>query len=314
LQIRLRTAPEPAPSAPTSIAHDNRRGILAMLAAMALFITGDAIMKVITASLPTPQVVALRGIVAVPLICLLAWRVAGPSAFGHALRPRLLLRGLIEISIVYLFLYSLKYLPIPIVTALAQTTPLFITGIVVVLGLETVGIRRWAAVAAGFAGVLLITRPDVSGLAPPVLSILVCALIVALRDLFTRSIPAEVPAVAIGMTSTIFVSTSGAVGALFMEWRTPTTRELLLISLMGGLVVCGNLMMIIASRLGEVSVTTPYRYAILPLGIIAGYAIWGDVPDLPAMLGMLLIAGAGLYTFHRELVRSRAVPKRERLP
>jgi drug/metabolite transporter (DMT)-like permease len=283
----------------------NARGIFAMLAGMTFFIVGDTFMKLATATLPTSQAVGLRGIVAIPLSIAVALALGGRNGLAGALSWRVLLRGLIEIGIVFAFLTALSRLPIATITAITQIVPFVVTAAVVVLGLEVVGIRRWSAVVVGFLGVMLITRPDVRGFDPAVGYALLCAVLVAVRDLFTRTIGAGVSSSAITVTSACMVAASGVAVSAFGAWRPPGLFELACVFAAGFVVIGGNLMMVVASRDAEVSVVQPYRYAIIPLGILAGFFVWGETPDLLSALGMAIIVGAGLYTFHREVVRGQ---------
>ncbi|NND49177.1 MAG: DMT family transporter, partial [Rhizobiales bacterium] len=64
---------------------------------------------------------------------------------------------------------------------------------------------------------------------------------------------------------------------------------------------------VVAIRLGEVSLTAPFRYSVILWGLLVGYLVWGDVPGLMSLAGMVLITLAGLYVIHRERVtRQRA--------
>ena len=69
--------------------------------------------------------------------------------------------------------------------------------------------------------------------------------------------------------------------------------------------------MTVALRTGEIAVVAPFRYVPVPLALLLGFWLWGDVPDAIAWLGIVLVLGAGLYTLHRErasLRRAVSVP------
>jgi drug/metabolite transporter (DMT)-like permease len=61
-----------------------------------------------------------------------------------------------------------------------------------------------------------------------------------------------------------------------------------------------NTAMIMALRTGEISVIAPFRYSMVPLSLVLGYWLWGDIPDTLASLGIGLVLAAGFYTLHRE--------------
>ena len=47
------------------------------------------------------------------------------------------------------------------------------------------------------------------------------------------------------------------------------------------------------------------RLVCRSLGGVFGYLLWSELPDLQSTIGICIIAAAGLYTLHRELVNAR---------
>jgi drug/metabolite transporter (DMT)-like permease len=62
----------------------------------------------------------------------------------------------------------------------------------------------------------------------------------------------------------------------------------------------GQYWLVAAMRTGEVAVVAPFRYSILLWAILAGFLVWGEMPDLVTWAGIAIVTGAGLYTFLRE--------------
>ena len=67
----------------------------------------------------------------------------------------------------------------------------------------------------------------------------------------------------------------------------------------------GMYLLVFAFRGVELSVVSPFRYTLLLWGVIAGYLILGEVPDVWSFVGAAIIVGSGIYTLHREAVRRR---------
>ena len=139
---------------------DNLRGAALMAYAMTAFALNDTCIKLVAADLPLMQVVLLRGLVATVLIGAVAVRA---GVFGASLGRRdltlVMLRGGAEAAAAWTFLTALLHMPIADLTAILQALPLAVTlGAALIFG-EPVGWRRWAAIAVGFVGVLLIVRP-----------------------------------------------------------------------------------------------------------------------------------------------------------
>ena len=118
---------------------ENRRGILAMLAAMALFVCNDALMKLAREVYPVGQAITLR--TAFALLAALGLVIAfreGPK-LRLAGRPILLLRGLIDAGVTLTFIWALAELPLADVTAILLASPIIIVVLAVVLRIERVG-------------------------------------------------------------------------------------------------------------------------------------------------------------------------------
>ena len=283
----------------------NRRGILAMLAAMTLFTANDTLLKIATAGLPPGQIMAVPGLFAVALVVAL---LAGRGEAGHLRdlrQPAVFLRGALEAAIAFLFITSLSRLPIANVNAILQATPIILTFLAVALGLEQVGWRRWSAVVVGFLGVLFIVKPSMAGMNAYALMALASAALVAVRDLVTRRVGSSVPTAVVALAGTVAVMLAGFALATTEAWRPLTGGEIALLALAAVLVTAGNLAIVTAFRVGEISAVSPFRYSVVITSLAAGYLVFGEWPDLSSCLGIALVVASGLYTLHRERVRSQ---------
>ena len=283
---------------------DNRRGILAMLAAMFCFITNDTLLKLASASYPPGQIMAFRGALASALALAIVASLGQLRQLGALASPFVLVRAGLESGVAFLFITSLARLPIANVTAITQSTPILMTLMTVVLGIERVRWRRWSAILVGFAGVLLIVKPTPAGFNLYALIALAAAALVAARDLATRFIGEEVPSPVVTFSTTASVCLAGLVAGMGEGWQ-PLGREALFLVGAAVLVTLGNLAIIVAFRNTEVSVVSPFRYSVILLAILSGFLVFGELPDAAAIAGIALVVGSGIYTIHREQVRLR---------
>jgi drug/metabolite transporter (DMT)-like permease len=283
----------------------NRRGILAMLTAMTLFTGNDTLTKIATESLPPGQIMAVRG--AFSLLLTLSIMVAmGEARHLKELKsPIVAGRGLLEAAVALTFLTALGHLQLANITAILQATPIIITVLTVILGLESVRWRRWAAIVIGFAGVLLIVKPSPSGFNLYAGLALFSAALVAVRDLATRAIASHIPTVLVTLSTTVTVTLLGCALSLGEDWQPLTSALWLQLAGAAILVTLGNLAIIKAFRLGELSVVSPFRYSVILTSLLSGFIVFGELPDLVSVLGIILIVSSGLYTIHREQVRLR---------
>jgi drug/metabolite transporter (DMT)-like permease len=283
----------------------NRSAIVAMLAAMALFTGNDTLTKLATAELPPGQIMGIRGTFAVLLIMGLVVAMGEARQLRELRSPILALRAVLEASVAFTFLTALGHLQLANITAILQATPIIITVLTVLLGLETVGWRRWSAIVVGFLGVLLIVKPSLGGLNIYAGMALASAAMVALRDLVTRSIKPRVPTVVVTLATTAIVTLLGFALSLQETWQPLSAREIALLGGAAVFVTLGNLAVIKAYRIGEMSVVSPFRYAVILTSLTTGFLVFGEWPDLISVAGIGLIVLSGLYTVHREQVRLR---------
>jgi drug/metabolite transporter (DMT)-like permease len=72
-----------------------------------------------------------------------------------------------------------------------------------------------------------------------------------------------------------------------------------------GFVAVGNVMIVAAYRRADFSVIAPFRYSIVVFSLVVGFFVFGERPDALALTGAAMIAASGLYTVHRERIRSK---------
>ena len=53
----------------------------------------------------------------------------------------------------------------------------------------------------------------------------------------------------------------------------------------------------------------PFRYSIIVFAIFSGVVVFGHLPDVATLAGIVIVCGAGLYTFYREQALRRLAMK-----
>ncbi|TIL74710.1 MAG: DMT family transporter [Mesorhizobium sp.] len=284
----------------------NLRGALFMVVAMSGFTLNDAITKVASESMNMAQVMLIRGAFASLFVGLLAWQRGALALPGSMLQPMVAIRVIGEAGATASFLIALAHLPIANVSAVLQALPLAVTMGAALVFKEGVGWRRWLAIAIGFAGVLIIVRPGFEGFSIYSLLALACVACCAVRDLATKRIPQAIPTLLVSTTTAVAMTVLGAALLLPMGGWTPMTGEsTAFLALAAVLVVIGYQFIIMAMRVGDISFIAPFRYTALLWSILLGLFIFGDVPDLPMILGASVIVGSGLYALYRERIVGR---------
>ncbi len=282
------------------------RGILVTLAAMLLFGLMDAGSKFLSTRYPVPQILWLRYVFTVPLL-LLVLAPGGLAGRLRSARPGLQVgRALLLVVEIGLVVWCFGQLPLADVHAVLALTPLAVTALSVPLLGEQVGPRRWAAVGAGFVGVLVILRPGLGVMHPAALVALVSVLLYALYQVLTRM----VGRVDAAETSLLWQLVVGSLALSFVvpfAWTTPAALHwplFVVVAALGGL---GHYCMIKALQLAPAVIVQPFSYTLLLWAVVIGYVGFGDLPDRWTLLGAAVIVAAGTYTAVREhRLRGRA--------
>ncbi|MDP2330905.1 MAG: DMT family transporter [Reyranella sp.] len=283
---------------------DNTRGILAMSAAVVVFIFNDALIKLAAETVPGVQAIGVRGVFAT-MWCLLALAMSGAwRQLGGVVHPHVLLRGVLEAAAAIIYLIALFHIQFAIATAINLSTPLIFTALAVLLLKERVRWRRWTAVIVGFLGVLLVIQPRPGDIDAWAWVVLLATVIGAFRDILSRYLPATVPTLVVSFASAAGVALAGCAWTFVEGWQPMTAREIGLLVASSALLAAGYQFLVLALRSGgEFSVIGSFRYASILWALGIGYVVWGDVPNALALFGIVVIVGSGLYILHRERVR-----------
>ncbi len=280
---------------------ENLRGILIMVLSMAAFAAEDAFIKGASATLPAGQILMTIGAVGGLVFAVIA-RARGLRLLTPVLWSRpVLIRNLMEMTGTLGFITAITTIALSTASAILQATPLVITMGAALLFAEPVGWRRWSAIVAGFVGVLVIIRLGMAGFEPNALWAVLGVAGLAGRDLASRAVPKSVPNLQLSAYGFFMMVPTGAIlltasGSAAIP-DGPTSLLLLGATLVGVFAYFG---ITIATRIGDVSVITPFRYSRLIFALILGITFFGERPDLLTFAGAALIIGSGLYTFLRE--------------
>lgn len=285
----------------------NSRGALYMVLAMAVFICNDALVKAVSSQATVAQIMFVRGAMTLVIVFLLA-RHLGALPTRRMLTNRImLLRVFFEIGATLTYLTALSRIPFANASSILQSLPLAVTlGAALFLG-EQVGWRRWAAIAVGFLGVLIILKPGPAGFVPDALFAVAAVFFTAGRDIVTKRVDPSIPSISVSLFTTTVVTVLG--GCLIIPmggWHPLDGGAFGLLALASVLVLAGYQSIILAMRTGEISFVAPFRYTALVWALGIGFLFFGEIPDTWMFVGIALVIGSGLYTFYRESRRRQA--------
>lgn len=287
------------------------RGIAIMFASIGAYACMIATIKQVTADYSLFQILFFRNLFALPLILPMVLATGGLATL-RSRRPGLqVLRASISVA-GHLCLYvGLGALALADVSAIQFTGPILVTALSALILREPVGPRRWLAVIAGFAGVLIMVPPT-GAVNPAALIVLAGTFCYAGMVILTRI-----------LTGTDNVATiafyQAAVGLLFSlvvlpwVWTTPSAGDLLILALVGLFAGLAQLGLVGALKYAPPPVLAPFDYTIMLWAIGFDVLLWHVLPTTQTLLGAAVIAAAGLYIAQRESGLSRKpAARRER--
>ena len=275
---------------------------LLMLGSTSAFALMAIAIRYASATIPTTEVAFFRnffGLLALlPIILRSSTGLPRTRNLG-----RYVIRTVVGLGSMLCAFWALGHLPLSQAVSLSYAAPLFATIAAVIWLGEVVRIRRWMAVSAGFLGVLVILRPGVAFSAEmlvPVAGALLAALVAIQMKQLSKLDP---PDTIVFYTYLLWVPLS-LVPALF-QWVWPSPTVWLWLIATGVLGTLGQWLWTRALRLGEVSALQPISFVQLPIVVLFGWLLFGEVIDLWTAIGAAIVFGANGYIAHREAVLSR---------
>jgi drug/metabolite transporter (DMT)-like permease len=284
----------------------NVRGILFMIASMVAFSVADTLVKLSTSLISPAQVLFFLlggGLIIFALIAKLQGdRLNDPRAF----LPILLLRYFTEIAGMVGMVMALANVPISVVGAITQASPMLATVGAFLFLKENVGWRRWCSIVVGFVGVLLIVQPGAIEFDFSILWAILAALALSIRDLTTRLIPADMASASIA-TYTMTAAVPFTIGWVLFNGESllPAQINWFVIIPMVVLGAIGYMLLIASIRMAEVSVVMPFRYSRIIFLLVLGIFVFAEKPDILMLVGASLIIVSGIYMMWREQVANK---------
>jgi drug/metabolite transporter (DMT)-like permease len=283
-------------------ASDTVRAILWMLACGVLFILLNGLLRLLAQQLDPFVTGFLRYsfgvVVMLPFILRAGWAAYRPHAMAGQVW-----RGAIHTAGLLLWFVALPHVPMAEVTALGFTTPLFIMlGAMVFLG-EKLVVARWIAALIGFAGVLVVVWPNLTGSGGPYsLVMLGSAPLFAASFIITKALTRRDAPHVIVVWQSLTVAVFSLPLAL-VNWEWPNAGQWAMFALSGVLGTAGHICLTRAFALADMSVTQPIKFLELVWAAILGFIVWSEVPGQATWIGGLIIFASTTWIARREARR-----------
>ncbi|MGJ8622030.1 MAG: DMT family transporter [Yoonia sp.] len=294
-------------------------GALCATIAVVFFSINDVTIKFLSGDYALHQVVLIRSLIGLVIILVVIAPVTTGWKIAHTKRlPMHMLRGLCVVFANMTFFLGLAAMPLADAVAIFFVSPLVITVASVVFLGEKVGPMRWAAIAVGFLGVLVMMRPGTAAFQLASLLPLAAAFCYAGIHIITRRIGGTESAatmafyiqimfilVSLGMGLVLGQGQFGdqsdpSLAFLLRAWGWPVAADYPFFLIIGVGIAAAGYLISQAYRVSEASLIAPFEYLALPMSVVWGIVLFDEFPDGLDYFGMALILGAGLFAIWRD--------------
>lgn len=266
---------------------------------------GDAIIKATSLDLPLWQMYILRSALVVPPLWWLVWR-KGPMRLGSL--SWVILRSVLLVAMWLAYYYALPLMPLALAAAAYYTAPILITVVGSVLARRWPAPRVLLAIVLGFAGVVLILRPDASGFDLATLLPLLAALLYAFAmvltarkcrddDPFTLALALNIAFIVTGAGLGLFSGQEGSF--VFVPWQTLDLKLIGVIAALAAVILVGSVGAALAYQNGPPATVAAFDYSYLVFSLCWGFFFFDEMPALLSFAGVLIILAAGFLSLPR---------------
>ena len=294
-------------------------GALCAATSVIFFSINDVAIKFLSGGYALHQVVLIRSLIGLLIIVTIIAPLTTGRNIARTKKLKMhMLRGLCVVVANMTFFLGLAAMPLADAVAIFFISPLVITLFSVLFLGEVVGPRRWAAIAVGFIGVLVMMRPGTASFQIASLLPLVAALCYAGLHTLTRRIGStesaatmafyiQIMFIIVGVLFGLIVGdgrfgdqSDPSLAFLFRAWSWPLPGDYPIFLTIGAGIAIAGYLISQAYRVAEASFVAPFEYLALPMSVILGMMVFGEYPGGWDYFGMALILGAGLFTVWRE--------------
>lgn len=234
------------------------------------------------------------------------WRVGLQRAMHTRRMPLHVFRGALHAGGMFLWFIGLPLTTLASITALGFTGPIFVTiGAALFLN-EDVRLRRWIAVAVGFAGAMIIIRPGIGDLGIGAIVILISTPIFSASNLISKALARTDSAPTIVIWQNMTIVLFAAPVALWF-WQTPSWTDVLWFMAAGLSGTLGHICQQNGYQLADITLLQPIGFLSLLWNTLLGYFLFLQEPDVWTFVGAAVIFASAMYISHREAVRRARV-------
>jgi drug/metabolite transporter (DMT)-like permease len=294
------------------------KGVFYLICGVTIFSTQDVLVKYLSGQYSVFEILFFRSIFSIlPALAIVHFDSGLASLKTSRLGAHVLRSFMFLLAYTFYYL-GIAALPLADAVALFFTSPIFVTLFSIILLHERVTSNRWAALLAGFTGVMIILRPGTGMVAPASFLSISAAISYATAAPLTRQMADTESGSVMAFYAVLFFTLSALVMGLMIgdgrfdtgshasanffcrAWVFPPRFDLVLMAVMGLISSCARYCMSQAYRLAKSSTVTPFEYIGMIPTMLWGYVFWHEIPSATTLIGMSFLVLSGIYIIRLE--------------
>lgn len=288
------------------VTHENatRAVLMICLAGLSFSLVGVAVR--LSGDVPLYEKVFFRSVVSLAATAVVALR-SHSNPFARTPRiPLLILRGVFGTTAMTLYFYAIGHLALGDATILNKLSPFFVVVFAVVFLKERLPRYAIPVLVCALIGAVLVVKPQLDLRVGPAMAGVLSAAASGAAYTVVRSLKGKEPPYRIVFYFAL-VSSVAMVPLMLLKYVPPAPEQLLLLLGAGLFATTGQLSLTHAYHQAPATKISVYNYAHVIFAFVFGFALWGKVPDVVGVAGVVLIIGAALYN-HRRVITERTCP------
>ncbi len=277
-----------------------------MVLSLASFVLMTVAARQLSGRMATFEILFLRSLVALIILLALSPRL-GRGAYATRRLGLHVARNVIHFCGQYAWVWGIALTPLALVTAIEFTSPVWVSLLAALLLGERLTLPRWAAIAGGVLGIIVIAQPGTSAFGPGALIVLAGSFCFAASVLVVKTLLRTDRVTAVVFYMSVIQLPLGLAGALF-AWVWPVPADLPWILAMGATSLSAHYSMGRALSLADASFVLPIDFLRLPCVAVVALLMYGEPIDGWTLLGAALIFAGNYWSVRQETRPRSAVP------
>jgi drug/metabolite transporter (DMT)-like permease len=264
------------------------------------YVVNDGLIRVATEDgLDVYQALFLRSIALTAVFAFFSTRRREFSGVDFRQRP-LVVRVGAELVGAALFFAALVNIEFANAQTILMLVPFAVTAAAALFLGERVSRAQYVVVVLGFVGVLVVVRPATDAFSWWSVMVVGGAAALVVREFATRQVSEAIPAGAIATITAAALAALTGVLSIFTGWGDVTADALFVLALATSFLFVGYLGTIQTVRVGDLSVSSPFRYTAVLGAVVVGQLFFDETPDILTGIGCLVIVISGVAAIQLE--------------